>query len=157
MVRDLQMEVKIMINTTFNVSYNMKERESIYSDYLDLKHQQEAIDAKMDQDGISDEEWDRLMEEYEAISEKKHAVWYKGFAAQFRNVKNQWFTNVIANFADGEYHRISEKQYTAFKRYAGQDDQDSWKTGETYCRCNGYFVTLTWKNYFRGIKVEMLT
>lgn len=145
-----------MINTTFNVSYNTKERETLYHAYCEIKNRLESIRDQMDGD-ITDEEWDRLDREAESIAEQKVNAWYKCFAAQFRVVKNQWFAGVVEQFADGAFHGISEKQYYAFKRYAGQNDEETWKTGSTYCRCNGYFVTLTWKNACRGIKVESIS
>ena len=80
-----------------------------------------AIDAKLDSDDISDEEFDALEEEARALQAKLGAM---ESAANFRrNAKtianvSPWYADFLMSFGDGT-RKVTNKQAECFKRLNG--------------------------------------
>ena len=80
-----------------------------------------AIDAKLDSDDISDEEFDALEEEARALTAKLGAM---ERAADFRrNAKtiasvSPWYADFLASFGNGT-RKVTNKQAECFKRLSG--------------------------------------
>lgn len=80
-----------------------------------------AIDAKLDDDGISDAEFDALEEEARALTAKLGAMEKK---ANFRqNAKtldhvSPWYVNFLMSFSNGT-QKVTNKQAECFKRMNG--------------------------------------
>ena len=80
-----------------------------------------AIDAKLDSDDISDEEFDALEEEARALTAKLGAM---ESAADFRrNAKtiasvSLWYADFLMSFSNGT-RKVTNKQAECFKRLSG--------------------------------------
>lgn len=80
-----------------------------------------AIDAKLDNDDISDEEFTALEEEARALTAKLGAM--ERAAAFRRNAKNldhvsPWYADFLMSFSNGT-RRITNRQAECFKRLSG--------------------------------------
>lgn len=145
-----------MINTINNRVYNAEERWRLWEE---LEALQAARDAELDAtDGIEDHtEWHEagvdICERYDPLILK---AMRRCFYAQFPKCRNEWFAKVVEGFKKGESIPISEKQFYAFKKYAGHEDCDTWRNYTTHCRVGNYGVSLTWRNANRSIKVTEL-
>ena len=148
----------IAVNTIHSLSYNIKEREKFCDLYEALSKEIQALADKYDAilETLSDEEYDDTLKQYESerdsLYDKRHNAWINAFAAQFPTKKNEWFTNVINKFigdgkANGEYFYISAKQYEYFSRYCRHEDEEAWRSFETYCRCCDCLITLSRPKY----------
>lgn len=145
---------------TVNSVYNFEERRMLSEKFFELEEEYKAKEAALDK--IEDDDaWEKLFEEIhtgkDSITERKRRQWIRCFAAQFPKTKNEWFANVINDFEPEKEHQITAKQFEAFHRYARKDDNESWRTGKSYCRCGDYLVTLKWKNACRTIKIEYIS
>lgn len=153
-----------MINTIECLSYNMAEREKLYTEFesaeVELKAYSREVDYILEKlaETATDEEYDAKEAELtfreDVLREIRAKCWLRAFAAQFPKTRNEWFTGVINKFieegkADGEAHHITAKQYDCFSRFC-KDDKDTWREHKTYCRVGNYFVTLTLLKYGKG-------
>lgn len=141
------------VNTVRN-HYNDAERAKLADEYFKAEQAWETALEKasdIEDDDAYCTELDRIDHNEGAI---KSALWIKCFAAQFHKTRNEWFAGVVEQYADGEWHSISEKQYRCFTKYACDEDCDTWKNGQKYCRCGNKLITVIWKNAHRAIKVQ---
>ena len=131
-----------MVNTIGCVSYNTKERDKLCAEYLTVKKEADAISKEIF--AIEDDaEYEKRLCEVDKASEKAVAAHKKCFAAQFHKCKNAWFANVVDSLTDGENKWITKRQYQCFAAYACDRDDNSWRSGESYCRVGSCLVTLT--------------
>lgn len=144
-----------MVNTIGYVSYNTKEREKLYRDYLAVQKEAEILRSKI-YSIENDNEFEKR--EYETVEacEKVCMAYKKCFAAQFHHCKNSWFAKIIEELTENEYRPISERQYYCFIQYAHDIDENNWRDGKSYCRVGDYLVTLVWHNSLRAIKKERI-
>jgi hypothetical protein len=99
-----------------------------------------------------DDDYDARMEEINATTMARfNEIYATERALCYPEPRNDWFKNFVASFADG-ITCISEKQYNVFGRYC-ESDNDTWTTGSRYCRIGDRFITLTWKNSNRSVKI----
>lgn len=144
-----------MVNTIGNVSYNTKERDKLYAEYLTAKKESDAISKEIL--AIEDDaEYERRLSEIDKANKKVLAAYKKCFAAQFHKCKNEWFSKVVNGLREKEYMVISKKQYECFIKFASDTDENGWRSGESYCRVGDYLVTLVWHNALRAIKKEQI-
>ena len=107
----------------------------------------EAIDIE------DDDAYDARVEEINATTKARFdEIYATERALCYPESRNEWFMNFVASFADG-ITSISEKQYNVFSRYCERDN-DTWRTGSTYCRIGDRFITLTWKNWCRCVEIR---
>ena len=114
----------------------------------------EQLNREMDEatDIEDDDKYDARMEEINVTTKARFdEIYHTERALCFPESRNEWFKNFVASFADGTT-RISEKQYYVFARYCEEDD-DTWRTYSKYCRVGDRFITLTWKNSNRSVKI----
>lgn len=144
-----------MVNTIRCVSYNTKEREKLYADYLAVQKEAETL-----RDEIyaieNDDEFERREHETVEAGEKVCMAYKKCFAAQFHRCKNGWFAKIVEELTENEYKPISERQHYCFSQYARDTDENNWRDGKSYCRVGDYLVTLVWHNSLRAIKKERI-
>lgn len=149
-----------MVDTIERISYNMEERERLYAEYEDIRHEIESTNEYFDSvvDTVTDEEFDELENKLYEMNELSKHAYLKCFAAQFPKCRNKWFCDIILGMpADGISRRISRRQNECFSRYT-KGDKHNWKTNETYCRVSNRFVTLysnDGASYF-SIKIQEL-
>lgn len=139
---------------TIRRPYNLKERTKLDNELCSLETQREKALSLIPNEECYDDEYDSTYEKYKELILSQFR---KCFAAQFPKTYNKWFINIVYSLPLNKWKNITAKQYYAFSQYAGNEDCDSWKTGESYCRVDNMLVTLIWKNSHRAIKVESLS
>ena len=110
------------------------------------------LEALANDENLEDEEYDRREKElHDAHQAAYLRVWREAFFLQFPN-RRGWFADTfLASFGGAcEGRRLSAKQTEVVRRYTCPDN-NTWQTGETYCRAGGKMVTLCVPRYSNGV------
>ena len=130
---------------------NYKKRCEIYTQRLELeKLRATAKDAafKLDDDEF-DNALDAIEQQYDPMI---NYLWRLEFSLEFPETRNKWFCDIIKEKGIG-CHEISKKQAYYFSQYC-EENENSWRTHESYCRAAGYFCTLHQWNGGAYLKIE---
>lgn len=129
-----------MVNTISNVCYNAKEREKLSRSYEDLHAEwKKMLYAAYDIE--DDAEYEEALVRVDEFHGRVERAWRAAFAAQFSNVRNEWFKRVVSGLpCDVDAFRISKKQYDCFRRYVSGMDDEYWRSNKSYCRCEGKLI-----------------
>lgn len=132
---------------------NHEKRRSLLAECERMSQDYRArLEALADDENIKDEEYNRLEKElHDAHQAAYLRVWREAFFLQFPN-RRGWFADTfIASFGGAcEGRRLSVKQTEVVRRYTCPDN-NTWQTGETYCRAGGKMVTLCVPRYSNGV------
>ena len=129
-----------------------EKRAKLLMQYEALKAEREKkLDAIADDDTISDEEYDSMVAsvfaEYDA---KMDPIWLNANALAYP-LRRGWFADVFApSFGLCENKQLSRKQTEVFRMYC-VSDENTWRSGETFCRFADKFVKLAIPKYSKGI------
>jgi hypothetical protein len=109
------------------------------------------LDSIADNATLSDAECEKLSREvWEDYLAKRDRKWKTAFFLQFPK-RRGWFSDTfIPSFGECAGRRLSRKQTDVVARYCVPDD-DTWRTGNSYCRAGDKAVTLCIPRYSRGI------
>lgn len=136
-----------MVNTIECRTYNVKERERLYSEYTAIERKAEEWSSYVDSiiDTATDDEWESAMSKWDELRELSNQAHLRCFAAQFSKCRNKWFHDVIFGMpADGISRRISRRQYECFSRYTKKDRRRvRGRLNYSYCRVDNKFVELS--------------
>lgn len=131
---------------------NFEKRTMLLRQYEALKAEREKkLDAISEDDTLSDEEYDSMVNsifaEYEA---KMNPIWLKANALAYP-LRRGWFADVFApSFGLCEDKKLSFKQTEVFKKYC-VSNESTWRSGETFCRFADKFVKLSIPKFSKGI------
>lgn len=129
-----------------------EKRAKLLMQYEALRSEREKkLDAISEADAISDEEYDSMVDsifaEYDA---KMNPIWLKATALEYP-LRRGWFADVFAtSFGLCENKKLSPKQTDVFKKYCVQNE-NTWRSGETFCRFDDKFVKLAIPKFSKGI------
>lgn len=103
-----------------------------------------------DNESLTDDEFNAAIDEgRQAYEDKFWPIWWNAFALQFPK-RRGWFAETFApSFGICESKRISVKQTEVFDRYC-VSDENTWRSGQTYCRFADKLVILSKPRYARG-------
>ena len=139
---------------TIRSYYNYDEREKLNAELLRLEEEEQTLLNAVPDGEEFDDEFDEIHDRYR---ERIKSQFRKCFAAQFPKCRNKWFKQVVEGFpSDGKSHSITKKQYYTFSRYACHEDENNWKSHESYCRVDNKLVTLWAWNGWCSITIELL-
>ena len=131
---------------------NCEKRKNLLTQYEALKAEREKkLDAISEDDTLSDEEYDSMVNslfaEYKA---KMDPIWLKSTALAYP-LRRGWFADVFApSFGLCENKKLSPKQTDVFRKYC-VSNEDTWRSGETFCRFDDKFVKLAIPKFSKGI------
>lgn len=131
---------------------NREKRTMLLMQYEALKAERgKKLDAIADDDTISDEEYDSMVAsviaEYDA---KMDPIWLNANALAYP-LRRGWFADIFApSFGLCESKKLSRKQTDVFRKYCVSDD-NTWRSGQTFCRFADRFVKLSIPKYSNGI------
>lgn len=131
---------------------NIGERLKLLSQYEALKAEREKrLDAILEDDTLSDEEYDSIANSiFSDYGAKMEAIRIKANALAYP-IRRGWFADVFAqSFGLCENKELSRKQTEVFKKYCVSND-NTWRSGETFCRFDDKFVKLTIPRFSNGI------
>ena len=131
---------------------NCEKRKNLLMQYEALKAEREKkLYAISEDDTLSDEEYDAMenaiFAEYEA---KMNPIWLRANALEYP-LRRGWFADVFApSFGLCENKKLSPKQTDVFRKYC-VSNEDTWRSGETFCRFDDKFVKLAIPKFSKGI------
>ena len=100
-----------------------------------------------------DDEWEARNDEINNTIMKRFWEIHKTeFALCYPECRDEWFVSFVSSFADG-CTQISEKQYRVFQRHC-EDNEETWRTYERYCRVGDRLIRLKWINSNRSVTIE---
>ena len=129
-----------------------EKRAKLLMQYEALKAEREKkLDAISEDDTLSDEEYDAMenaiFAEYKA---KMDTIWLQANALAYP-LRRGWFADVFApSFGLCEDKKLTPKQTDVFRQYCVPND-DTWRSGETFCRFYDKFVKLAIPKFSKGI------
>lgn len=131
---------------------DLQKRRALLDECAKLKKAWEAKEAALaDDDSLSDAEYKAQSEaayaEYLAV---ERPIWYEAFYLQFPKRRGWFAETFVPSFGICENRRLSAKQTEVCKRYCVGDDE-TWRSGTTYCRAGEYKVKFTIPRYSNGI------
>lgn len=156
-------------NTIRNILYNERERERLAEEVEKLRKEEDELFHNYDREDRKKDTIEecekRAKAEWEAhkiMLNKIHKAEYRVFAAQFHRCRNTWFKGVIDNYVNtlesfnyGGHKAfktsISEKQANCFGWYASDQDCNSHKTHESYCRIDDKYLIVLYRANRGGI------
>jgi len=125
------------------VSRNFEEREKLQHLVMQME-----LNAKEELDVIPE---DISCEEYDAkaneIYEKydTSSIRFKIFALEYKEVRNEWFSNFVRSFGECVDKKVSPKQANVFYRYTEDEHEKSYNSFgcSRYARVGDLFVEFT--------------
>ena len=136
---------------------NYSKRDRIHKQWLSLSQERDNAITNTDNTIKDYDECEQAINAiYAEYNPKIDALWILEFAYEYPEPRSKWFTDVFCtSFVDGTT-TISQKQADIFSQYC-EEDQETWRSGNTYCRVGNRLVTLTLKNACRCVKFTPLT
>ena len=131
---------------------DLQKRRALLDECEKMKKAWEAKDAALaNDDSLNDAEYEAQREAaYAEYIAAERPIWYEAFYLQFPN-RRGWFADVfVPSFGRCENKRLSVKQTEVFRRYCVANE-DTWQTGDTFCRAGEYKIRLCIPRYSHGI------
>ena len=131
---------------------DVQKRHDLLAECERLKKAWEAKDAALaDDESLDDAEYEAQREAaYAEYIASERPLWYEAFYLQFPNRRGWFAETFVPSFGRCDNRRLSAKQTEVFRRHC-VDNEDTWKTGESFCRAGGYKICLTIPRYSREI------
>lgn len=152
----------LLFDTICNFRYNQEKRERLTDEHNAIQKEYRKFSDLYDEDLEDDEENERIYEKMQEAEKKMYIASLRCFAAQFPKTRNKWFTEVIDKMFNNPNEKyidainyygtnditlsLSKKQVLCFDKYT-HDDENHWRSFETYCNVGHYFIII---NHYKG-------